>query len=76
MSISASARFKKFSRVVPFSLLAAVVAAQTTVTDPASQKLPNPNPTVIKGWGPLPDGRTWGSTAGVDIGPDGQHLGL
>ena len=22
---------------------------------------------------PLPDGRTWGSTAGVDIAPDGKH---
>jgi hypothetical protein len=25
-----------------------------------------------KSFGTLPDGRTWGSTAGVDIGPDGQ----
>jgi DNA-binding beta-propeller fold protein YncE len=43
-----------------------------TVTDPASKPLPNPNPTVIKNWGELPNGRTWGSTAGVDIGPDGH----
>jgi DNA-binding beta-propeller fold protein YncE len=41
-------------------------------TDPAAGSLPNPNPTVIKNWGELPDGRTWGSTAGVDIGPDGH----
>lgn len=26
------------------------------------------------GWAKLPDGRTWGSTAGVDIDPDGVHL--
>jgi len=37
------------------------------VVDPASKPLPNPNPTVIKNWGELPNGRTWGSTAGVDI---------
>ena len=42
------------------------------VPDPAAKSLPNPNPTVIKNWGELPDGRTWGSTAGVDIGPDGH----
>ena len=34
--------------------------------------LPNPNPTVILDWAPLPDGQTWGSTAGIDIGPDGH----
>lgn len=28
----------------------------------------------VDGWGKLPDGRTWGSTAGVDIDPDGVHL--
>ena len=31
--------------------------------------LPNPNPTVMAGWGQLPEGREWGSTAGVDIDP-------
>ena len=25
-------------------------------------------------WVQLPDGRTWGSTAGVDIDPDGRHV--
>jgi hypothetical protein len=43
-----------------------------SVTDPAAGNLPNPNPTVIKNWGALPDGRVWGNTAGVDIGPDGH----
>lgn len=42
------------------------------VTDPALNNLPNPNPMVIEDWGPLPDGRVWGSTAGADIGPDGH----
>jgi sugar lactone lactonase YvrE len=35
--------------------------------------LPNPYRSV-DGWAKLPDGRTWGSTAGVDIDPDGVHL--
>jgi sugar lactone lactonase YvrE len=42
------------------------------VTDPAAKPLPNPTPTVIREWGPLPSGRTWGSSAGIDIGPDGH----
>jgi DNA-binding beta-propeller fold protein YncE len=54
------------------TLIATIVTAQSPVVDPASQKLPNPNPVVAKGWGPLPDGRTWGSSAGLDIGPDGH----
>src|SRR5271169_1946936 len=33
--------------------------------------LPNPYVTV-KGWAQLPDGRKWGSTAGVEVGPDGH----
>lgn len=40
-------------------------------TDPALRDLPNPNPVVVAGWGPLPEGREWGASAGVDIGPDG-----
>ena len=35
--------------------------------------LPNPYESV-DAWGQLPDGREWGSTAGVDIDPDGVHL--
>ena len=46
--------------------------SQTEVSDPAINPLPNPNPTVIRDWAKLPDGRTWGSTAGIDIGPDGH----
>ncbi len=46
-------------------------AVGDAIDDPA-EDLPNPNPTVITEWGPLPDGRTWGTSAGVDIGPDGN----
>ena len=47
-------------------------AAAGEVLDPARNELPDPAPTVVIGWGRLPAGRTWGSTAGVDIGPDGH----
>ena len=34
-----------------------------------------PNPFIsVDNWTDLPNGRTWGSTAGVDIDPDGRHL--
>ena len=31
--------------------------------------LPNPTSTVIENWGDLPEGREWGSTAGIAIAP-------
>jgi sugar lactone lactonase YvrE len=31
--------------------------------------LPNPAPNVTKNWGQLPAGRSWGTTAGIDIDP-------
>jgi DNA-binding beta-propeller fold protein YncE len=46
-------------------------ASTQTVADPAAGNLPNPYQ-AQRNWGSLPDGRTWGSTAGLDIGPDGQ----
>jgi len=34
--------------------------------------LPNPTGEVILNWAPLPEGQEWGSTAGIDVGPDGH----
>ena len=31
--------------------------------------LPNPAPNVTRNWGQLPAGRSWGTTAGIDIDP-------
>jgi sugar lactone lactonase YvrE len=31
--------------------------------------LPNPAPNVTRNWGQLPEGRSWGTTAGIDIDP-------
>ncbi len=46
------------------ALCAAVVSAQ--------QDFPNPYQAAMRNWGTLPEGRTWGSTAGVEIGPKGE----
>ena len=65
-------------RALAAGVTAAVLSGATALTqndavDPAIKALPNPAPKVIKNFGTLPDGRQWGNTAGVDIGPDG-HL--
>ena len=36
--------------------------------------LPNPTSEVLTNWVDLPEGRTWGSTAGVDIDPTDGHV--
>lgn len=36
--------------------------------------LPNPNPDVVQNWGELPEGREWGTTAGIDIDPTDGHV--
>jgi sugar lactone lactonase YvrE len=36
--------------------------------------LPNPAPNVTRNWGQLPEGRKWGSSAGVDIDPKDGHV--
>lgn len=44
---------------------------QASYPAPNAPDVPNPYKTVT-GWAQLPDGRKWGSTAGIDIGPDGN----
>ena len=51
---------------------APVVYGQEGESDFVYRDLPNPNGDAITEWAALPDGRTWGSTAGIDIGPDGH----
>src|SRR5205823_1363297 len=45
-------------------------SAQQPTVAPVND-VPNPYQTVLN-WAQLPEGRKWGSTAGVDIGPDGR----
>ncbi len=52
--------------------VAAEAADAGMTSDFVSRPLPNPTGEVILNWAPLPDGREWGSTAGIDIGPDGH----
>ena len=42
------------------------------VTDPALRDLPNTHPNMTTNWARLPDGREWGASAAIDIGPDGH----
>ena len=52
--------------------MAMAAAAAGTESDWVDRQLPNPTGEVILDWAKLPDGREWGSTAGIDIGPDGH----
>ena len=51
----------------------ALAQTRPLVSIPPINDLPNPYRSV-DGWAELPDDREWGSTAGVDIDPDGVHL--
>ncbi len=50
-------------------------AMATEAVNPITgEGLPNPNPTRIGSWATLPEGREWGSTAGLDIDPTDGHV--
>ena len=54
---------------------ASMAATSMPAGNPISgEGLPNPAPIVTKNWGDLPDGREWGSTAGIDIDPIDGHI--
>jgi hypothetical protein len=72
MLLPSLSRTRILVAVILFAAFAATARTQNDVVDPALSTLPNPNPNVVKNWVMLPDGRTWGSTAGVDIWPDGH----
>src|SRR3989441_383536 len=65
MSASSRRRFMPIAGVVAIALSGVGAYMQGDVLDPARNSLPNPTKTVVTGWGPLPDGRMWGNTAGV-----------
>jgi streptogramin lyase len=61
---------------VQFLLAAAIVAVAGAFVaiapdDAAPNSHPNPYRTV-ENWAKLPEGRTWGSTSAIDLGPDGS----
>ena len=50
-------------------------AAPMQVGNPISgEGMTNPAPNVSQNWGELPAGRTWGTTAGIDIDPNDGHV--
>jgi sugar lactone lactonase YvrE len=72
MPVPRRSRLTLLAVAAALAMVGATAYSQGEVADPTLKPLPNPNPTVTKNWGMLPDGRVWGSTAGVDIGPDGH----
>jgi len=54
----------------PREQASAAAAPAAPASNPITgQGLPNPAPNVTRNWGQLPAGRSWGTTAGVDIDP-------
>lgn len=72
MPIMSTVRCRLALSAAAFVLLVVRGATQGDVLDPASSGLPNPAPVVTLNWGHLPDGRKWGVSGAVDIGPDGH----
>jgi DNA-binding beta-propeller fold protein YncE len=59
----------------PTIALAAEQSAGAKIANPITgEGLPNPTPKVTKNWGQLPAGRTWGTSAGIDIDPKDGHI--
>ena len=58
----------------PAAMATAEVNPVTAVNPVTGEGLPNPNPTRIGSWATLPEGREWGSTAGLDIDPTDGHV--
>jgi sugar lactone lactonase YvrE len=51
----------------PEQASAAAASATPASSSITGQGLPNPAPNVTRNWGQLPAGRSWGTTAGIDI---------
>jgi len=54
--------------------MAAPAAAAPVGNSISGEGMPNPNPVVTQNWGELPAGRTWGSSAGIEIDPIDGHI--
>jgi DNA-binding beta-propeller fold protein YncE len=61
-------------RALALAVVAAVLVAQAYAqTNAPTNSAPNPYRSV-ENWAKMPEGRTWGSTSGVDIDPDGTSV--
>ncbi|MFN7977593.1 MAG: hypothetical protein U0P30_05610 [Vicinamibacterales bacterium] len=55
---------------IAFHDASASLQAQGKAPNPITgEGLPNPTPVVTRNWGTLPPGRTWGTSAGIEIDP-------
>ncbi len=65
----------RLTRAVPIIALTALAGGRVSGQGDVRpvNDLPNPYETV-RNWGALPEGRAWGSTAGIDIDPDGRSI--
>lgn len=70
MSVSARSKFTRLASAVAVVALSGQWVFTQAAVQPINN-LPNPYRTVLN-WAQPPDGRKWGSTAGVDVGPDGN----
>ncbi len=59
-------------QLLALTLLPALTLAQGNPI--TGEGVPNPAPNVTTNWGALPEGREWGSTAGIDIDPLDGHI--
>jgi hypothetical protein len=60
------------SRAALLFLMTSSLFAQSSYSPPGAAEVPNNPYKTITGWAQLPDRRSWGSTAGVAVGPDGN----
>jgi DNA-binding beta-propeller fold protein YncE len=61
--------------VLAIVIVIAVAALERASTQPSNPTNAAPNPyRAIYDWAKMPEGRVWGSTAGVDIDPDGSSV--
>ena len=59
----------------PPAAMATTEANPVTAVNPVTgEGLPNPTSQRIGSWATLPEGREWGSTAGLDIDPTDGHV--
>ena len=59
----------------PDAMAEAPAAAAASAGNPITgEGFPNPAPNTILSWATLPEGREWGSTAGIDIDPIDGHV--
>jgi DNA-binding beta-propeller fold protein YncE len=70
-----SDRVKIAAHLARFGVLAACVAAATAVWSETVAPINSlPNPYIGAPFGKMPEGRIWGSTAGIGIDPDGKSV--